>query len=568
MIRQLERDGASSSLASLVDVTYRYPDATVPSIDHCSWEIGAGEMLLVAGASGSGKSTLLRTLNGLVPHFSGGRFGGSVVVCGDSTRANGPNRMSRHVGFVFQDPEAQVLGSRVDEDIAFALEQRGVPRTAMRKRVEELLDLLAIAPLRHRDPRTLSGGERQRVAIAGALALHPQLLVLDEPTSQLDPWGAEDVLASLSRLNEDLGLTIVIAEHRMERLLHRVDAVRWVEPGGARGVDLAPRDFARTVEPIVLPAVSRLGVGFGWQPVPLTVKEARRHAARVSLPSSRPIRRSAPGGVVMRTRGIGMRHGSRWILRGVDLDLRQGELVALIGRNGSGKTTLLRTLLGHHPLGEGAVEIMGLVPGTKDPAGIGRSVGYLPQQPTAMLFAERVRDEILYTARQRGVEVDPDVMLAMVGLDGLGDRHPRDLSGGEQERLALAIMLTGKPCALLLDEPTRGMDAWRKDQLIRILDDYRRDGGAVLMATHDVELIAGSADRVVMLGDGEVIADGPPEHVLGGSLTFTTQTQLVFGDEWLTPGQVLDAVRSRATTSPATWLETSAGDDVRCSDRE
>jgi energy-coupling factor transport system ATP-binding protein len=528
-------------VATLDRVSFRYPEESTPAIDRCSWEITEGAFVLLTGRSGSGKSTLLRTLNGLVPHFSGGSFGGRVTVCGDATDRNGPGRMSRHVGFVFQDPETQVLAGRVDEDIAFALEQRGVAVGTMRKRVEELLDLLAVAPLRHRDPATLSGGERQRVAIAGALALHPRLLVLDEPTSQLDPWGAEDVLASLSRLNDDLGLTVVLAEHRLERLLHRVDVVHEVRAAAA-GEAMTPRAFAVAADSTVLPGVTRVGRGLGWEPMPLTVKEGRRLAAGTRLPETAGRASRAHGDVVMQARGVGVKHGRRSVLRDVDLEVREGELVALIGRNGSGKTTLLRSLLGHHPLTTGTVTIAGQRGATLDAAAIGRSVGYLPQQATAMLFAETVADELRYTARQRGTPVDIDGMLRLVGLEGLGERHPRDLSGGERERLALAIMLTGDPAALVLDEPTRGMDAWRKADLVRILDAYRRRGGAVLMATHDVDLVAESADRVVMLGDERVIAEGPAEAVLGGSLTFTTQTQLVFGDAWLTPEQVIAAI--------------------------
>ncbi len=547
MIRQLEQSALSDPIARIANVSYRYPDAERRSIDNSSWEIDEGAFLLVTGRSGSGKSTLLRTLNGLVPHFSGGTFGGSVVVCGDSTRTHGPSRMSQHVGFVFQDPESQVLAGRVDEDIAFALEQRGTPRSTMRKRVEELLDLLSIAPLRHRDPSTLSGGERQRVAIAGALALHPRLLVLDEPTSQLDPWGAEDVLAALTRLNEDLGLTIIAAEHRLERLLHRVDAVRSVSDGHVSDA-LAPEDFAATADPVMLPAVTRLGVGLGWDPAPLTVKEGRRRAVTLDLPAAPNASAcSRPGDIVLQARSVSVGYGRRQVLREVDVEVREGELVALIGRNGSGKTTLLRSLLGHHPIDSGGAAVAGLDVGRADASEIGRVAGYLPQQATTMLFAERVRDEILYTARQRGTRVDVGDVLRRVGLGGAEDRHPRDLSGGEQERLALAIMLTGNPRALVLDEPTRGMDAWRKGELVRMLDGFRREGGAVLMATHDVELVAGTADRVVMLGDGEVIADGPPSKVLGGSLTFTTQTQLLFGDAWLTPESVIEAVRRRAS---------------------
>jgi energy-coupling factor transport system ATP-binding protein len=368
------------------------------------------------------------------------------------------------------------------------------------------------------------------------------MLVLDEPTSQLDPWGAEDVLASLARLNDDLGLTIVIAEHRLERLLHRVDVVHHLGAhGNGAGNALTPREFAASADPIALPGVTRSGIGLAWEPVPLTVKEGRRLARGTALPPAPVIERPAPGEHVIQARGLDLRHGKRAVLRNVDLDLHQGELVALIGRNGSGKTTLLRSLLGHHAPAAGEVTIAGQRGRGLDAAAIGRRVGYLPQQATAMLFAETVRDELLYTARQRGTEVDLTAMLGMVGLEGMENRHPRDLSGGERERLALAIMLTGEPEALLLDEPTRGMDAWRKAELIRILGDYRRHGGAVLLATHDVDLVAEAADRVVMLGDERIIAEGAPEDVLGGSLTFTTQTQLVFGDAWLTPGQVVAA---------------------------
>lgn len=537
---------AREPLVRLRDVSFRYPAAEGIALSHQSWRIAQGEMVLVVGRSGSGKSTLLRTLNGLVPHFSGGQFAGSVTVCGVSTRSHGPSRHSGHVGFVFQDPEMQVLATRVDEDIAFSLEQSGVARSTMRKRVEELLDLLSITPLRHRDPSTLSGGERQRVAIAGALALHPDLLVLDEPTSQLDPWGAEDVLAVVSRLNEDLGLTVVISEHRLERLLHRVDRLVAIDDG-VLSDGVSPRAYARQAHPIVLPPVTQIGAALEWDPVPLTVKEARQAARASVLPERDDCPRIALGDVVLDASGLTLRHGQYAVLRDVDVTLRQGELLAVIGRNGSGKTTLIRSLLGHHPVAGGAIRFVGVDANDRSASSLGQKVGYLPQQAGTMFFAERVRDEIAFTARNRGVAPADSMIAAMlerVGLTGFEDRHPRDLSGGEQERLALAVMLTGDPVALLLDEPTRGMDAWRKADLVRILDDYRRRGGAVLMATHDVELVAHAADRVMMLGDGEVIAEGSPVDVLGGSLTFTTQTQLVFGQDWLTPEDVIAAAQN------------------------
>ncbi len=212
----------SALAAEMLNVRYRYPGDRNLTLDDLTWEIDEGAFALLIGRSGTGKSTLLRCLNGLVPHFSGGQFGGMVRVGTLDTKAFAPRDLARHVGFVFQDPESQMLTDRVDDEIAFGLEQQGLPLSIMRKRVEEMLDLLGVAHLRDRSPATLSGGERQRVAIASAMATHPSILVLDEPTSQLDPWGAEEVIAAVGRLNDDLGLTIVLAEHRLERVLSSV----------------------------------------------------------------------------------------------------------------------------------------------------------------------------------------------------------------------------------------------------------------------------------------------------------------------------------------------------------
>jgi energy-coupling factor transport system ATP-binding protein len=255
------------------NLTYTYPQSQQPALRDVTWRAMAGDFVLLAGASGSGKSTLLRCLNGLVPHFSGGVVGGEIKVNGIDVLAAGPGTLSHHVGFVQQNPEMQAVVEQVEAEIAFGLENQAVPPQAMRIQVEEVLELLELSALRERPLSTLSGGERQRVAIASALALRPPLLVLDEPTSQLDPQSAEEVLRALVRLNEDLGLTIVLAEHRLERILPYVDHVLYLEDGHII-VD-APTREAVTQMP-QLPPVAALGRKLGWQPLPLTVKEARR----------------------------------------------------------------------------------------------------------------------------------------------------------------------------------------------------------------------------------------------------------------------------------------------------
>lgn len=534
-------------IATLDEVRYQYPDSMESVLDGVSWHLEEGTFALLLGKSGSGKSTLLRCLNGLVPHFTGGRFGGVVQIGSRDTRRNGPRDLAADVGFVFQDPEAQMLTDRVDDEIAFGLEQQGTDLVVMRKRVEEMLDLLGLVTLRGRSPSTLSGGERQRVAIAAALAAHPRLLVLDEPTSQLDPWAAEEVLTALKRFNEDLGISVVLAEHRLERVLVHADQIRLLDRQQV-AFNGSPAGIAQVLDADALPPVTSLGRHLGWESLPLTVKEARRHpqARMVSdrLASvAQPARPSSPGAPVISVEGAGVNLGGAAILRDVSLKVHEGEFLALMGRNGSGKTTLLRMILGLQDLSHGAVRVEDTERPQVHPDALGGLVGYVPQQPGTIFFHERVIDELCYSARLRGVnESDLHGILDLVGLGFAAERHPRDLSGGERQRAAVAAVLAGQPRVLMLDEPTRGMDPWHRRQMIEVLHQVQADGVAVVMATHDVELVAGAADRVVMLGNGSVVVDGSPVEVLADSLTFTTQINKIFGGPWLTVNDVVAAM--------------------------
>lgn len=525
------------------DVSFAYAgqDAVLHGVD---WAIDEGQFVLVAGESGSGKSTMLRCLNGLVPHFSGGRFGGEVMVHGFDTRRHGPRTLSASVGFVFQDPDAQRVSPIVEDELAFGMEQRGVPRSMMRKRVEEVLDLVGIAPLRHRDLNTLSGGERQRVAVAAALALQPRMLVLDEPTSQLDPWGADDVMTALERLNHELGLTVVLAEHRLERVVPLADGMRAIT---ARGIiDGTPREVIAQLEDAMVPPVPRLGRAMEWTPIPLTVKDGRQHVRRLQMAPRAPDPRTVParGPRVVGLAGVHASFGRRAVLRDVSIDFHAGEIVALMGRNGSGKTTLLRSLMGFHRPDRGTINVLGRNVEQNDPSDFAGLVGYLPQRPSSILFNETLRAELAFTlAHGDGISHEIDVQLIELDLLSLADRDPRDLSTGEQERAALAAVLVSNPDVLLLDEPTRGMDYRRKQALASLLRRRSDAGILTLIATHDVELVAECATRVVLLGDGEIIADGPPHEVLSGSLAYSTQINRLLGDGFLT---VEDALRGFA----------------------
>jgi energy-coupling factor transport system ATP-binding protein len=431
------------------------------------------------------------------------------VVFGRSTRSHHPRELADVVGFVSQDPESQFVVDHVEHDLAFVLENLGFSPEAMRRRVEETLDALGIAHLRDRDPATLSGGERQRCVIAGALAAAPSALVLDEPTSQLDPQGADDVLAALTRLNTDLGTTIVVAEHRLERAAPLADravlvANRRVALPGAPGAVLGDYPGA--------PTVTRLGQLLGWQPLPLTVRDARAHALREPLELSEPAvpepeAAPTPGDALVSARAVRVVLGGRAAVRAVDLDVRAGDVIALFGRNGSGKTTLLRALAG----------LLAPTSGTVDRRD---RTAYVPQNPNTMLFAPSVRRELEETLRllRRADAGAVESWLDALGLAELAGRHPRSLSGGERQRVAIAAVAVGGAPVLLLDEPTRGMDAPSRAALEHAVHAHARTGGAVVLATHDVELAARCATHAVVLAEGEIVADGDARRVLSGSL--------------------------------------------------
>jgi energy-coupling factor transport system ATP-binding protein len=529
-------------MIELDHVTYLYPDQTMPVLADFSLAIRPGEFVLVVGPSGAGKSTFLRCLNGLVPHFYGGRWAGQARVFGRDPVGRAPRGMADMVGFVFQDPEAQFAVDTVEDELAFGMENFGVPQATMRKRVEEVLDQLTIAHLRHRRISTLSGGEKQRVAIASVLALQPEVLVLDEPTSQLDPQAAEEVLIALRHLNEDLGLTVILSEHRLERVVQYVDRVLYLPASGAPPIIDEPRAMMGRL-PLVPPLI-RLGRTLGWQPLPLTIKEGRGFAREIlrrldERPAGpTPVADDAAASVnaappVLSVRDVRFAYEGHLALRGVNLDARPGEFIALVGRNGSGKSTLLKLMVGLLKPAGGSVTVAGLDTARTSLDDIIRTVGYVPQHPGSLLFQETLAEELAFTRRGHGMAPAPEadrVLLERLGLADLMDRNPRDLSGGEQQRAALAAILVAQPQVILLDEPTRGLDYGQKDALAHLLLGLKAEGRTIIMATHDVELAAACADRVALLAEGEVVVDGPARAVMSDSQVFASQINKLFRD--------------------------------------
>ncbi|MGW7106242.1 ABC transporter ATP-binding protein [Streptomyces xanthophaeus] len=598
-------------------VSVTYQGAAGPSVRGVDLVVPEGELTLLVGPSGVGKSTLLGTVSGLVPHFTGGTLRGRVTVAGRDTRTHRPRELADVVGTVGQDPLAHFVTDVVEDELAYGMESLGLPPAVMRRRVEETLDLLGLNELRDRPIATLSGGQQQRVAIGSVLTPHPRVLVLDEPTSALDPAAAEEVLAVLQRLVHDLGTTVLMAEHRLERVVQYADRVLLLPAPGAAPVLGTPAEIM-AVSPVHPPVVS-LGRLAGWSPLPLSVRDARRVAAPLkarlsaappgpgspasaaapgasvphpSAPSgasaspghapapaprtpagppgsggaapadgARPglfarLRRSTPapaaapgpGHGVAEVRNLGVRRGRAETLRGISLSVAPGETVALMGRNGAGKSTLLAALVGTVPPATGEVTVGGRAPHRTPPPEMVRHVGLVPQEPRDLLYADTVAAECAAADSDAGAA--PGTCRELVSAllpDVPDDTHPRDLSEGQRLALALALVLTGRPALLLLDEPTRGLDYAAKVRLIEVLRALAAEGHAIVLATHDVELAAELAHRVVILAGGEVVADGPTAEVVVSSPAFAPQVAKVLAPgHWLTVSQVAAALAAEA----------------------
>ncbi len=522
-----------------------------PVLDHVDLVVDEAELVLVAGRTGSGKSTLLRTVNGLVPRFTGGRVSGEVLVAGHQVRARAPRDLAHLVGYVGQDPAATFVTSRVEDELAYGMEQLELTPGTMRRRVEETLDLLGLAGLRDRSLRSLSGGEQQRVAIGAVLTMHPQVLVLDEPTSALDPIAAEDVLGTIARLVEDLGLTVVVAEHRMERVVPFADRMVVLEDGRARAGEPA----AMLQDSSVAPPLVELGRVARWRPLPLTVRAARRQAGLLrdaisdATPDRRPARAvgSPEHTPALRARDLSLAYGPTPAMVEISLDLLAGETTVLMGRNGSGKSSLLWALQGTGRRDSGRVDVHGRDPRGLAPREVRRLVGLVPQAAADLLYLETVALECAAADHQSGVEAGSCRRLLDDLVPGVPPgSHPRDLSEGQQLALVLAIVLSSDPPVLLLDEPTRGLDYEGKRALSRILSRCAARGTAVVVATHDVEFAAEAADSVMVMAAGEVVSAGPAVEVLAQSPAFAPQVTKVLGAPWLTVQQVGQALASLA----------------------
>lgn len=540
-------------MIELQDLTFTYPQKSDPVFRDLTLQFHKGETVLVSGASGSGKSTLLRLINGLVPHFSGGTVCGKVLVNGMDAITLGPAVMSQQVGFVFQDPETSFVMDTVEDELAFGLENAAIPNSEMKERISELLDALEIEHLRQRRIESLSGGEKQKVAIAAALVLRPPILILDEPTSQLDVQSAEEVFQILQRLKRQFGLTIILAEHRLERVLAFCDQM--VILNGQPNIYVSGNPQHVLAHSDLVPPMIQLAKQSGYQPLPITENENRAlvdyvlmHYPKLKHYSSTTPQSDTDGKVPhLQVEGLSVRYGDHSALTDLNLTIHRGECLALIGRNGAGKTTLLRVIMGLVSPSQGMIRLNGKEILQTSVWQRSLSIAYLPQDPNALLFADTVLEELQITLQNFQLRLsltEKMELLEKLGIAQYAQEYPRDLSVGERQRVALAAILIVKPSLLLLDEPTRGLDYQAKQNLIYLLQEMRRAGMTMMVVTHDVEFLVQFAERVVWLEKGKVVADGQPGVILRSAGVYTPQLLHYFPQQgFLTVQEVLNCLR-------------------------
>jgi len=577
-------------LFQVENLTYYYPEKEKPALSHVNMEIADGEFVFLSGSSGSGKSTLLKALAGLLPEYYGGRISGKIDFAGTPLREWSKRQLARNIGIIFQDPEEQLVMSTVEQEVAFGLENLGVPRPEMRRRVAEALAMMELGTVKHEHTSRLSGGMKQKTVLAAILAMQPQVLILDEPTSQLDPVAAQELLNYIHRLNQEWGMTIVMVEQRVDRCFHLADRVVIMEQGKVIKQE-RPQSMVQSANGYLnyLPPVCRVFSAAGVDASPLTVKDGRevvRHLREGSLreqdeqrqdkvnqkDTRRPEHGHGPEGEVNVSRKEeGKRdekdlpsflergncgnsnkagtagNGSKsslleaknlyyayknrdFCLRNIDLQLYPGEITAVLGENGAGKSTLLKSLCGLLPPRRGKVFLQGEEITGRPVEEISRDVGLLTQNPNDYLFNDSVQEEIAYGLKIRGIADEKRVekILQELHLEDFRQDNPRDLSGGERQRIALGTVMVTEPSVLLLDEPTRGMDTELKWELAELLEELARKGMAVMLVTHDVEFAARVAQKVLILSDGELVASGERNEVLANSLYFAPQVNKVF----------------------------------------
>lgn len=548
----------------LNNFTYYYPRHSKPALGQVSLEVGEGEFLLLAGRSGSGKSTLARALCGLVPDFYGGSVSGDIIYKGTPLDKWTKSQLARQIGIVFQEPDSQLFYRNVERDIAFGLENLGLPNSFMQRRVAEIMDFLNLNSLRKRDSSTLSGGERQKIVLAGVLAMNPQVLILDEPTSQLDPVAAGEFLKLVKDLNDEFAITIILIEQRLEQSFILADRIIVMDGGTVifQGDSREELRWAAQQNYPLMPVIPAIFTEFTDKDRPLTVKEGRKLLSGFALnPNPRlpygDDEHSKTGqvqpGVVYKSDKV-ISSGGKSIkpegdksqplveikrlsftysqgepaLRGVNLNIWPGECVAMVGANGAGKSTLLQVMAGLISPYSGYVRVGDYSEKELKAEKVKHLLAYLPQNLDSFFLADTVSQDIALS-KLVASDAESEFWLEKMNLQELQNEDPRKLSTGEKHRVAMTAVLASNPDLILLDEPTTGIDGAQKKEIGTLLLDLCRQGKSVLMVTHDMDFASEYAGRLVFMHSGTILADGSIQEIIAGNTFYTSQVARLFG---------------------------------------
>ena len=511
------------ALIKLSDVTFSYKAGDSANLNRVNLQIDTGEFVLVCGPTGSGKSTLLKVINGLAPHFTGGKFKGSIKLDGTEIAKVLPHELADRIGFVNQQPESAFVADTVIDELAYGLEQLGVAPELMMKRISEISELLGIEHLLHEPLGFLSGGQQQRVAIAAALAAGQKVLLLDEPTSALDPQAAQAIIQTLKKLSTNHGITVLLAEHRIERVVDQVDSVIVVHGDGSvtKGAAEAQFNDYRMVPPVIELSQKLKLTPLATSTASAIAAIAGRHIdQRPRLPNAPSSNREW----ALKVKDLSVAYQQSIALKPLNAAFLQGQITAIMGPNGSGKTSLLWAIQGSGPRSSGSALTPWGECSSMSPDERLSVMAMVPQKASDLLFLNSLAQELQES--DRFAEVAPATTASL--FEKLAGRidpsiHPRDLSSGQQLALVLSIQLVKGARILLLDEPTRGLDYAAKQQLAEQLIALRQMGKCILLASHDVEFVALVADEVMQLSNGEVIFNGKTEIALAAESEFATQ---------------------------------------------
>lgn len=516
---------------TLQDLSFTYPAASAPALEHISLSISQGEYILLCGRSGCGKTTLLRHLKTvLTPH---GARSGEVMLDGTALSQISLREQAAKIGFVMQNPDDQIVTDKVWHELAFGLENLGCEQSTMRLRVAEMASFFGIQGWFHREVAELSGGQKQLVNLASVMAMQPEILILDEPTSQLDPIAAADFLNTLKKINRELGTTVLITEHRTEEVFPAADRVIVMEDGRITA-DGSPKAVAGQLHQSgsrmfpALPAPVRIFYGAGANGAcPLTVREGRRWLAEqfpgapkiTALPPETGLPAEKRPALEIREGWFRYERNSPDVLKGLNLSVPQGALYAVVGGNGTGKSTMLKAICGICKPYRGKIKLFGKAPSDYKRALFQGCLSMLPQDPKCIFVKQTVLDDLKETSTNASKIAE---IAEVCQISHLLHMHPGDLSGGETQRAALAKVLLTSPRLLLLDEPTKGLDNFLKQSFAKILKQLCQDGMTIVMVSHDVEFCAEHADMVGMFFDGQLLAANTPRKFFGSNSFYTT----------------------------------------------